>query len=110
MPEDKLDKIPDSLALHMSLEMEKGTKEGDSPLDAIMKAKSPKKTLAGKKPSILDLDGFHIYNEPMSLMLFRLVQLKNLSVDQILTEAKFNMADISGKHIFPRPNDPTPKS
>lgn len=106
----KLDQIPDSLVQHMANEMEKGTKDGSSPLELILKDKPFKRAGRSKKPEILDLEGFHIYNEPMALMFFRLVQLKNETIDKILTEANFQMADISGKPIFPRTNDTPTKS
>lgn len=107
MPEEpKLDKISDTLMNHMHAETEKGTRDGSTPLEAIMKGKPAQRGRARKQPEILDLDGFHIYNEPMALLFFRLVQMKNTFVDQILTEAQFNMADIAGKPIFPRPNEP----
>lgn len=116
MAEDpKLDKITDSLVHHLRAEVEKGTSDGNTPLEAILKT-SPKKNRPSKKaPQILDLGGFHIYNDPMTLLFFRLVQLNHPDVDKILTEGNFNMVDVAGSPIFPRPQinaptEPQPKS
>lgn len=110
MEEPKLDHISDVLMNHLHTEAEKGTKDGSTPLEAIQKLQpvvGPKQKK--RKVDVLDLDGFHLYNEPMTLLFFRLVQLKNEAIDTILTEANFTMADIAGKPIFPRAHN-APKS
>lgn len=107
---DKLDKISDGLISHLQAEVNKGTSDANTPLEAVMKLQKnrTKRQVAGPSPSVLEIDGFFLYEDSTTLMLFKLTQLKNPDVDKVLVEANFSMFDINGKQIFPRPTPPTP--
>lgn len=104
--EPKLDKINDSLMNHMSSVVESGTTDGNTPLETIMKQSKNK----GRSTQIVapkeevELLGYRIYkNDAFSALFIKLVMKNNPEIDALLTEANFQMKDLRGISIFPRP-------
>lgn len=105
--EIKLDKIDEGLLRHLSETVNKGTSDGSTPLEAILKLNGDKrpgrrKTALPKTPPVVDIDGLRLYQDPTTMMFYKLVKLNDPKVDAILLEANFSMADIQARPIFPR--------
>lgn len=114
--EPKLDKIDEGLLRHLSETVNKGTSDGSTPLEAILKLNGDKrpgrrKTPLPKTPPVVEIDGLRLYQDPTTLMFYKLVKLNDPRIDAILNEANFSMADIQARPIFPRsPVVPVPSS
>lgn len=100
-----LKSITPELAKALHSEVERGTTDANTPLEAILKLnqKGGKKSRKKPDPIQIVLMGEHeIYNDEFTVLFYRLVQLKDPKIDELLTNAHFTMADIKGKPIYPR--------
>lgn len=102
----KLDQISDGLMSHLHQSVEAGTNDANTPLEAILKTTKG----AGRRPaapkkhvqSVVEIDGYKLTSDDLTICFFKLVRLNNPEVDKILTAANFSMFDLLGKPIYPR--------
>lgn len=106
---EKLNKISDTMAGHMSTEVSKGTNDANTPLEAALKLKghsrpqqTPRVPTPQDKPPVVQVGEFVVYNDPTTLLFAYLIQLNNSEVDGLLTQFQFQMMDIHSKPMFPR--------
>lgn len=107
MEENKLKDISEGMAFNMSAEVSKGTSDPNIPLERALKLNKNKRkpTLKQPMPKVIEIDSHHIYDDPFTVLFFKLIKLNNAEIDKLLTEANFTMIDLDGKNLFPIPKN-----